>query len=114
MVLTSKERRALRARAHGINPAVSIGSAGLTDAVLAETNRALDDHELVKIKVAIDDREERKAAIDRTCERLRAEHVQSLGKTALIFREAPPVTEPEPPVSRGGRGGSIVTRKRRQ
>lgn len=82
-----KRRRALRARGHALNPVVSIGAAGLTAGVLAEADRALDDHELIKIKVALDEREDRREAITRLCEELGAEHVQSIGKVALVYRE---------------------------
>ena len=87
--LSGKDRRALRAKGHGLNPAVTVGSAGLSEAVLAEAERALGDHELVKVKIAGDGRAERRAIIDRICAALSAEHVQSLGKTALIFRNNP-------------------------
>jgi len=85
--LTGKARRALRARAHGINPAVTIGVAGVSDAVLAETDRALDDHELVKVRIVHEDREVRRHCVGVLCEKLDAQHIQSLGKTALIYRE---------------------------
>jgi RNA-binding protein len=84
--LTGKERRALRAKAHAMNPAVTIGSAGLSAAVLAEADRALDDHELVKVKIAHDERDARKALVVEMCASLNAEHIQSIGKTALIYR----------------------------
>ena len=88
MSLNGKQRRELRARAHGKNPAVTVGAAGLTDAVLAEVDRALDDHELVKIRLAHDERAHRRAMTEQICHRLSAEHIQSLGKTALVYRAA--------------------------
>ena len=82
-----KRRRALRAAGHSLNPVVTIGAAGVTAGVLAETDRALDDHELIKIKVALDEREDRREAVGRLCEELGAELVQSIGKVALVYRE---------------------------
>ena len=85
--LKGKDRRALRARAHSLHPILTIGAAGLTDGVLAEGDRALDDHELIKVKVAHEDREGRRELIDGLCEGLDAELIQTIGKIAVIWRE---------------------------
>ena len=87
--LSTKDKRALRARAHHLNPVVSIGAAGLSDAVLAELERALDSHELVKLRIAADDRVQRKALIEDLCLRAKAELIQRIGHTAVIYRESP-------------------------
>ena len=87
--LTGKERRALRARAHHLDPVVSVGAAGLSEAVLAELSIALDEHELVKLRIAADDREQRKELIASMCKRARAELVQRIGHTAVIYRKRP-------------------------
>lgn len=87
--LTGKQKRALRARAHHLNPVVSIGAAGLSDAVLAEIDIALSGHELVKLRVAADDREHRKALVDDVCRRTKAELVQRIGHTAVVYRQRP-------------------------
>ena len=57
--LASKERSALRSAAHALKPVVQIGDNGLTDAVLKEIDRNLNSHSLIKVKVALDDREAR-------------------------------------------------------
>ena len=87
--LSTKDKRALRARAHHLNPVVSIGAAGLSDAVLAELDRALDSHELVKLRVAADDRVQRKALVEDLCRRAQAELIQRIGHTAVIYRKRP-------------------------
>jgi RNA-binding protein len=87
--ISTKEKRALRARAHHLNPVVSIGAAGLSDAVLAELEVALESHELVKLRVAADDRVQRKALIDDLCRRAKAELIQRIGHMAVIYRERP-------------------------
>jgi RNA-binding protein len=87
--VSGKQRRALRARAHHLNPVVSIGAAGASDAVLAELDIALDGHELVKLRIAADDREQRKKLIDDLCRRAKAELIQRIGHTAVIYRERP-------------------------
>ena len=87
--ISSEERRALRARAHALNPVVSISQNGLTEAVLLEIARSLDSHELIKIRVYNDDREERDRLIGEICERLGAAPVQHIGKLLVIWRPAP-------------------------
>ena len=87
--LTVAERKALKARAHHLDPVVLIGDAGLTDAVLAEISRALDAHELIKVRVGGDDREARQAAGLAICERLDAAPVQHIGKLFIVWRPRP-------------------------
>ena len=89
MPLSGKEKRALRARAHHLSPVVSIGAAGASDAVLAELDIALDGHELVKLRIAADDRTQRKALIDTLCRRAGAELIQRIGHTAVVYRKRP-------------------------
>jgi RNA-binding protein len=85
--ISGKEKRALRARAHHLNPVVSIGAAGVSDAVLAELDIALHGHQLVKLRIAADDREHRKRLIDDLCLRAKAELIQRIGHTAVIYRK---------------------------
>jgi RNA-binding protein len=87
--ISGKEKRALRARAHHLSPVVSIGAAGVSGAVLAELDIALNDHELVKLRIAADDRQHRKALIDDLCQRAKAELIQRIGHTAVIYRQRP-------------------------
>lgn len=87
--LSGKEKRALRARAHHLNPVVSVGAAGASEALLAELEQALTDHELVKVRIAADDRDDRRQLIETLCERTGAELVQRIGHTATIYRKRP-------------------------
>lgn len=87
--LTTARRSELRAQAHGLSPVVMIGDKGLTDAIVAETDRALTAHELIKVKAASDDREARSAWMAELCERLGAQPVQSIGKILVLWRENP-------------------------
>lgn len=84
--LTSAERSALRAAAHPLRPVVLIGDRGLTDAVLKEIDVHLNAHELIKVKVAGDDREERSAMLENICQALSCASVHHLGKTLIIYR----------------------------
>ena len=73
---------------HQLKPVVTVGGKGLTEGVSGEINRALDDHELIKIKLEIDDRESRAAVRDEICAQVQAELIQTIGKMALILRIA--------------------------
>jgi RNA-binding protein len=84
MALNGKQKRQLRALGHHLQAVVQVGSSGVTPGVVAATSQALADHELVKVKVALD-REERAAALAALVEGTGAEVAQVLGKTALLF-----------------------------
>jgi len=90
--LTSAEKSALRARAHDLNPVVSIAESGLTEAVLKEIDTCLKAHELIKIRVYGDDREARAGYLATICEQLGAAAVQQIGKLLVVWR---PLTEAE-------------------
>jgi RNA-binding protein len=82
------QRKELKAKAHKLDPVVIIGAKGLTDEVMAEIDRALTAHELVKVRASLD-REERDAAYKRICERTGAEPVQQVGKVFVLYRKNP-------------------------
>ncbi|MDH5650105.1 MAG: ribosome assembly RNA-binding protein YhbY [Gammaproteobacteria bacterium] len=88
MTLTGKQRNHLRGLAHHQNPVVIIGNAGLSDAVKNEIDLALTTHELIKIKLPGGDREERQMLVQQICEVSRAEFVQLIGRTAVVYRAA--------------------------
>lgn len=84
--LTTKERAHLKARAHALEPVVQIGGAGITDRVVAEVDRALTAHELIKVKVSTDDREARVAIGDDLATRTDAAAVHRVGKVLILWR----------------------------
>ncbi|MGB5474190.1 MAG: ribosome assembly RNA-binding protein YhbY [Gammaproteobacteria bacterium] len=88
MALTEKLKRELRGRGHTLKPVVSIGSAGLSEAVLREIELSLEHHELMKVKISGADRDARRDIIGRLCAASGAELVQAVGHIALIYREA--------------------------
>lgn len=105
--LTPAERSALRAEAHGLNPVVMIGEAGLTPAVMKEIASSLDAHGLIKVRVFGDEREERIAIYEQICEELEAAPVQHIGKLLVLYR---PRKEAEKERSaRAGKGMRLVT-----
>ncbi|MDN4039534.1 ribosome assembly RNA-binding protein YhbY [Massilia sp. YIM B02443] len=84
--LTPAERSALRAEAHGLNPVVMIGEAGLTESVIKEIGASLDAHGLIKVRVFGDDREARVAMYEQICADLDAAPVQHIGKLLVLYR----------------------------
>jgi len=87
--LSPSERRALRAKAHRIQPVVSVGQHGLTAAVLHEIDVNLKAHELIKVRVFAD-RDARQAVLSRICAELDAAPVQHIGKLLVVWRPKPP------------------------
>lgn len=87
--LSNSQLKQYRAIAHKLNPIVTVAGGGLSDGVLAELNRALNDHELVKIKVAVGDRELRDELIGQLCQLAQAQLVQRIGNTATVLRRNP-------------------------
>ena len=112
--LTSARRSELRSQAHKLNPVVLIGDKGLTDEVVAEIDRSLRAHELIKVKAAADDRDAREQWMREICERLEAHPVQSIGKVLVIYRENPEELGPGPlPQKSGVRGDKDTKRTER-
>lgn len=86
MKLSEKQRRHLRGLAHGLEPVVRIGQHGLTAAVIAETGRALDDHELVKVKVQGAGRDDRDAVLAELARHTSSSLVQRIGHVGVFYR----------------------------
>ena len=86
-MLTPEERKALRARAHKLDPVVLIGAKGLTDEVVREVDNALKAHELIKVRAPSLDRGTREVAFQALCERTGAEGVQHIGKVFVLYRK---------------------------
>ena len=87
--VSNAELRQYRAIAHKLNPVVRVGGNGLSPSVLQEVNRALDDHELIKIKIAVGDRELRDSLVTQLCATVSAGLVQRIGNTATLLRRNP-------------------------
>ena len=85
--LNNRQIRFLRAQAHSMKPVVLIGGAGLTDNVINEINQALDDHELIKVRVNADDRDSKSAMIDSIIRQTECEHVQTIGHIGIFYRQ---------------------------
>ncbi len=96
MSLSPEQRREYRAIAHNLKPVIIVGDKGLSEGLQEELERALNDHELIKIKVANQDRDARREAITALCESSGAELVQTIGKIAVVLRRA---KKPNPKLS---------------
>ena len=86
--LSSVEKKALRKKAHALKPVVMIGQQGLTDAVLAEVNIALDTHELIKVRRRGVDQDKRTEQSKQFKVRLNAEVVHEIGGIIVLYRSA--------------------------
>jgi RNA-binding protein len=91
--LTSRERAHLKARAHALEPVVRIGHAGVTPELVAEANRALTAHELIKVSIPSADRDERVTLGDTLADRVDATPVHRVGKILILWRPRPAETE---------------------
>ena len=87
--LSSKELRQLRGLAHSLRPVVIVAGKRLAPAVLDELDRALSDHELIKVKVSVGDRVERESIISSICEQSGAHLIQRIGNIATLLRSNP-------------------------
>jgi len=87
MPLTQEQKKQYKSIGHHLKPVLTVADNGLTEGVLTELERALGDHELIKIKVNILDRESRLEAIAELCKAGKAELVQVIGKMALLYRK---------------------------
>lgn len=94
------DRKLLKARAHALHPILQLGEKGLSDAVIAEIDRALGAHELIKIRAAPLNRDQRDVALASICERTGAQPVQHIGKMLIVYRQKP---QPEAPPEAGPR-----------
>ena len=87
MPLTPEQKKQYKSIGHHLKPVLTVADNGLTEGVLAELERALADHELIKIKLNILDRESRLAHIAELCKASKADLVQVIGKMALVYRK---------------------------
>jgi RNA-binding protein len=84
--LTPRERAHLKARAHALDPVVQVGQAGVTPELVAEVDRALTAHELIKVRIGGTDRDERRALGDELAEAVGASVVHRVGKVVIYWR----------------------------
>jgi RNA-binding protein len=96
--LTEKQRRYLRGLAHPLKPVILVGNAGVSESVIAETRRALHDHELIKVRMTGVDREARDAALEHLAKVTGSALVGRIGHVATLYlrrRELPKILLPD-------------------
>ena len=88
MDLSKSSIKNLRAESHRLKlkPVVMIGQHGLSDNVHTEIDIALDHHELIKIRVPGQERDDKKAMIDGICKKHQADLIQGIGNVAVLYR----------------------------
>ncbi len=96
MNLTAAKKKHFRAIGHNLKPVVMIADKGLTEGVIEETRRALHDHELIKVKFAVGDRDAKQQLIDQLTKTVGAELIQTIGKIAILYKAA---NKPNPQLS---------------
>lgn len=84
--LTAAQTRFLRGQAHGLKAMLQVGGKGVTSTLVGEVSQALEDHELIKVKIAADDRETRAALVEELLAGTGAALVQRIGHTAVLYR----------------------------
>jgi RNA-binding protein len=88
-MLSDAQRKYLRRLGHDRSPVVLIGNAGLGPNLVAEMDRALTDHELVKVRARVGDRHRRDELLAELANATGAELVQRIGHVALYYRRRP-------------------------
>lgn len=89
MALTQEQKKQFKSIGHHLKPVLIVAENGLSEGVVAELERALNDHELIKVQFRITEREDRRALIDELSRVGRCELVQVIGKMALFYRRNP-------------------------
>ncbi|GAB5499253.1 MAG: ribosome assembly RNA-binding protein YhbY [Pseudohongiellaceae bacterium] len=95
MPLSNADKKRYRQIGHSLNPVVTIAQKGLSETIREELERALAEHELIKVKI-VADRDEKKVLAAQICADFNAECVQSIGHVILLFRAA---RKPDPKLS---------------
>ena len=86
-MLTAKQRRYLKGLAHPLAPVVRVGKAGATASVVAETKKSLASHELIKVRIEVDDGDERRAIAEKLASETDSHLAGTIGKIAILYRE---------------------------
>ena len=85
--LNQTEKKALKARAHALKPIVIVGNAGLTENVLHEIDRALEHHELIKVRLNAADKQQRTCLSEKIAMELTCDCLQVIGHIGIFYRK---------------------------
>ena len=106
MALSSELRRKLKAKAHALSAVVQTGSKGITDAVVAETEIAIEHHELIKVRLVGSERDERAAMAAKLAAAVRADIVGTIGMVVILYRRSKPKKAAGPALTPGRKSAS--------
>jgi RNA-binding protein len=96
MTLSNADKKTFRAIGHQLKPVITVAEKGLTENIQLELERALNDHELIKLKLIAGDKAERTALVDEICALSKGVAVQTIGHVLLLYRAA---RKPDPKLS---------------
>lgn len=85
--LTTKQRQFLKGLAHSLSPIVRVGKGGVTASVIAETKKSLEVHELIKVRIDVEDSSDRRAMANELADAADAQLAATIGKIAVLYRE---------------------------
>jgi RNA-binding protein len=88
MKMNQDQKKHFRRIGHQLKPILTVTEKGISENHLIELERALEDHELIKVKINLLEKDDRTAAIEELCEKSQAVCVQTIGKVAMLFRKA--------------------------
>ena len=86
MVLTAKQRQFLKGLAHPLSPVVRVGKGGVSEAVVGETKKSLEAHELIKVRVDADDSAARQELAEKLASATESQIAGTIGKTVILYR----------------------------
>lgn len=89
MQLDNQTVKLLKSIGHQLKPIVAIGNDGFKQGVIDEVDRALNDHELIKVRLPAGSKDERTQVANELCEATKAQLIQAIGRMALILRHNP-------------------------
>ena len=87
VALTDRQKKHLRRLGHGLHPLVLIGQRGVTEGVLGELRQTLHDHELVKVRARVGDRENRKLVLGKLAADSGSDLVSQIGNVGLFYKK---------------------------
>ena len=85
--LTGKQKQFLKGLAHPLSPIVRVGKGGVTQSVIEETKKSLAVHELIKVRIDVEDSTDRRAAAEQLADAADAHIAGAIGKIAILYRE---------------------------
>ena len=86
MTLSNKQKQYLKGLAHSLKPVVQLGNNGLTEGVLAEIDGAIKHHELIKVKIPTEDKEEKALIMDAIIRETGATKLQAVGHILVLYK----------------------------